>query len=75
MSGYRVKFFKNLVNCYGRPFKVLQRTIVVGRSNSPTEAVEAAQRRFERFEKVPDWKLHADCIEWESAGNDRHLPV
>jgi hypothetical protein len=46
MPSYRVKFFKNLCNCYGRPFTVLQRAIAIRRSKDLHRAVEAAQRRF-----------------------------
>jgi hypothetical protein len=77
MPSYRVKFFKNLCNCYGRPFTVLQRVIAIRRSKDLHRAVEAAQRRFERLENIPDWKLHADFFESEMAANsnNRHLPA
>lgn len=77
MPSYRVKFFKNLCNCYGRPFTVLQRVVAIHRSKDLHRAVEAAQRRFERLEKVPDWRLHADFFESVMAANsnNRHLPA
>ena len=67
MAKYRVSFFKNLVSSDGHPFKVLQRVVAVARSQSPEDAVRAAQHRFEHLEGVPDWKLHADSIEIEEA--------
>lgn len=66
MIGYHIKFFKHLVSSTGHPFKVLQRVIDIRRSKSKERAVQAAQRRFERAEHMPEWKLHADTIEVEA---------
>ena len=71
MPGYRVKFFKHLINCSGHPFKCLQRAIEIHESGSPAEAIEAAQRRFERLQHVPDWRLHADAVECEANSHPR----
>jgi hypothetical protein len=62
MTSYHIKFFKNLVNSDGHPFKVLQR-VIVSQSDSRDEAVRIAQQRFEDLEKVGDWRLHADFCE------------
>jgi len=32
-------------------------------------AVKAAERRFERHRRIPDWKLHADALELRVDGN------
>jgi hypothetical protein len=40
---YRVLFFNNLVNSYGKPFKCLQRVITVSSANDAAEASEKAE--------------------------------
>jgi hypothetical protein len=62
MTKYQIKFFKNLTNSHGHPFKVLQR-VIVSQSESCEEALLIAQRRFEGLENVGDWRLHADFCE------------
>jgi len=59
MPDYRVIFFNNLVNSYGKPFKCLQRVITVSSANDPGEVSEKAKREFERLEDVPNWKRDA----------------
>jgi hypothetical protein len=71
MRRYRVTFFKNLLSSDGHPFKCLQRVIEVRRARSIDRAVQAAERRYERLHRVPNWKLHADIIELEI--DDRKL--
>jgi hypothetical protein len=66
MSDYRVLFFNNLVNSYGKPFKCLQRAITVSSAKTQQEASEKAKREFERLEHVPNWKCHAQFLEVES---------
>jgi hypothetical protein len=66
MGDYRVLFFNNLVNSYGKPFKCLQRVIAVSSANDAGEASEKAKREFERLEGVPNWKCHAQFLEVES---------
>ena len=66
MGDYRVLFFNNLVNSYGKPFKCLQRVIAVSSANDAGEASERAKREFERLEGVPNWKCHAQFLEVES---------
>ena len=66
MVDYRVLFFNNLVNSYGKPFKCLQRAITVSSAKTQQEASEKAKREFERLEHVPDWKCHAQFLEVES---------
>jgi hypothetical protein len=70
MGDYRVFFFNNLVNSYGKPFKCLQRTIRVSSATDAGEASEKAKREFERLEHVPDWKYHAHFLEVESIVRD-----
>ena len=65
MVDYRVLFFNNLVNSYGKPFKCLQRVITVSSANDPGDASEKAKREFERLEGVPNWKCHARLLEVE----------
>ena len=66
MDEYRVIFFNNLLNSYGKPFKCLQRAVAV-RAEDADEAAETAKREFERLERVPDWKCHAQFLEVESS--------
>ena len=66
MGDYRVLFFNNLVNSYGKPFKCLQRVITVSSANDPGEASEKAKREFERLEGIPNWKCHAHFLEVEA---------
>jgi hypothetical protein len=66
MADYRVLFFNNLVNSYGKPFKCLQRAITVSSAKDAGEASEKAKREFERLEHVPDWKFYAQFLEVES---------
>jgi hypothetical protein len=66
MVDYRVLFFNNLVNSYGKPFKCLQRAITVSSANNAGEASEKAKREFERLEGIHNWKYHAQFLEVES---------
>jgi hypothetical protein len=66
MPDYRVIFFNNLLNSYGKPFKCLQRVITVSSASDVEEASEKAKREFERLEDVPNWKYHAQFLEVES---------
>lgn len=68
MTTYQVRFFKNLVNSDGHPFKCLQRTIEIRRARSVARAVRAAERRYARFHRVQDWKLYADTFEVDIGG-------
>jgi hypothetical protein len=72
MADYRVIFFNNLVNSYGKSFKCLQRIITVSSANDAGEASEKAKREFERLENVPNWKYHAQFLEVERANGTRH---
>jgi hypothetical protein len=54
MADYRVIFFNNLVNSYGKSFKCLQRAITVSSAKDAGEALEKAKREFERLEGVPN---------------------
>ena len=66
MADYRVFFFNNLVNSYGKSFKCLQRVITVNSANDAGEASEKAKREFERLEGVSNWKCHAQFLEVEA---------
>jgi hypothetical protein len=72
MADYRVIFFNNLVNSYGKSCKSLQRVITVSSANGAGEASEKAKREFERLENVPNWKYHAQFLEVERANGTRH---
>ena len=65
MGDYRVLFFNNLLNSYGKPFKCLQRVITVSSANDTGEASEKAKREFERLEGIPNWRCHAHFLEVE----------
>jgi hypothetical protein len=71
MTDYRVIFFNNLVNSYGKSFKCLQRVVTVSSANDAEEASEKAKREFERLEDVPNWKYHAQFLEVERANATR----
>lgn len=66
MADYRVLFFNNLVNSYGKPFKCLQRAITVSSAKDAEEASEKAKREFEQLEDVPNWRYYAQFLEVES---------
>ena len=68
MTGYRVTFFKQLVNSHGHPFKCPQEIIVVHRAKSEERALRAAQYRYERAMKC-SWKAHADFASAEPLPN------
>jgi hypothetical protein len=65
MSRYRVRFYKRLVNSYGRPFKTLQGNFEIIQANTPAEAEQIAERQFERLRGVTNWHLGADIVETE----------
>lgn len=58
-----ISFFNDLTNCYGRPFRVCQRSIVVRVARNRERAIEAAKIRFARLEHVGKWTLRARSIE------------
>jgi hypothetical protein len=65
MTGYRVRFFKRLVNSQGSRFKTLQRESEIIEADTLLEAEEIAEREFERARKIADWHIHADFVETE----------
>jgi len=71
MKRYQVKFVKHLLSSDGHPFSSVQRVVEVRRAKSHARATRAAQRRFERSEKIPDWTLHADHCETVETPNDQ----
>ena len=62
-TAYRVSFFKDITNCYGKLFKMCQRSIVIRSARSPERAIRAAKIRFSRLERIRDWTLRAEKIE------------
>lgn len=75
MTGYRVTFFKNLVNSSGHCVKCPQATISVEHAKSIERALTAGKRRFERTKGIQDWALYADLAELEAIdaiGNHGH---
>lgn len=68
MNQYHVTFFKHLLSSDGHSFKCAQSTIHIRRAKSPDRAIAAAERRYERFHRVADWKHYADCFEIERHG-------
>lgn len=68
MNQYQVTFYKNLVSSDGHPYRCPQKSITVRRAKSTDRAVRAAEHRFERLCRLPDWTLHADSIELEVDG-------
>jgi hypothetical protein len=63
MAAYEVHFYKRLLSSDGHSFKCLQQTIQICRAKSFDRAVQAAERKYERSQRVSDWKLRADSLE------------
>ena len=63
MGKYRVSVFKTLLSSDGHAFKCLQFMIDIGRARTAQRAVEAAQCRYQRRVRIPDWKSIADIVE------------
>ncbi len=63
MTGYRIYFFKTLVNSDGHPFKCLQGEIEIRNSNTEAEAMESASLQFARERGLTNWKIYADDVE------------
>lgn len=70
MNGYRVTFFKDLVNDQGRQFHCPQFEICIRKARDGDRALRAAKRRFERSRKAHHWSLFADQIEVELLSRD-----
>ena len=66
MTGYRVTFFKSLVNSSGHCVKCPQATISVEHAKSIERALTAGKRRIERTKGIQDWALYADLAELEA---------
>jgi hypothetical protein len=75
MTGHRVRFFKDLVNSQGTPFKTVQREIVITGAKTALEAEVIAEREFERVRQIPDWHFHADSVETEVGGHRCSSPA
>lgn len=56
MNGYRVSFYKDLLNSSGHSFRCLQRQIDVD-SNDPSQALVLAERQ------IGNRCLNIDCVE------------
>jgi len=63
MSRYKIVFTKRLCNDIGRQHNCVQAIIDVGLARSASRAAQAAQKRFERKRRIPDWQLAADAFE------------
>jgi hypothetical protein len=63
MSGYRVRFFKNLLSSDGHQFKCLQQQFDIPDVESAEKALDSAARQFEKLHRVRNWKMFADSIE------------
>lgn len=70
MTGYRVKFFNNLINSNGQAFKCLQRSLIIREAKDEAEAVEKAKLEFEQSECISNWRCHAHLLEVERAFSD-----
>ena len=71
MTGYRVTFFKNLVNSSGHCVKCPQATISVEHAKSIERALTAGKRRFERTKGIQDW-AHALWVGPDTSNKDIH---
>ncbi len=56
---YRVSFFKNLTDSYGRPVDACQGSVEV-RAPGQGRAIELARQRFAELKDVEVWSLRAD---------------
>jgi hypothetical protein len=65
MTCYRVNFFNNLLNSNGQEFKCLQQSLIIREARDEAEALEIAQREFERSECISNWHCHAHIVEVE----------
>ncbi len=63
MSEYRVQFLKRLCNDVGLQRMCVQAIVDVRRSRTEDRAIRAAQKRFERLKRTPDWTIYADRCE------------
>jgi hypothetical protein len=75
MTSYTVSFFKDLQSSDGHAFKCVQQVIEIHRAKSPDRAVRAAERRYERLHRVPNWKLYADTLELKVGGEKNYPPI
>lgn len=66
MNGYRVSFYKDLLNSTGHSFKCLQRQIDV-ESDDPSQALVLAEQQ------IDDKRLNIDCIEVVNLADDPHV--
>ncbi|EAQ36004.1 hypothetical protein NB311A_11202 [Nitrobacter sp. Nb-311A] len=66
MNGYRVSFYKDLLNSDGHNFRCLQRQIDV-ESDDPSQALVLAKK------KIGDDRLNIDRVEVESLAHDSHV--
>lgn len=66
MNGYRVSFYKDLLNSDGHNFRCLQRQIDV-ESDDPSQALVLAKT------KIGDDRLNIDRVEVESLAHDSHV--
>jgi hypothetical protein len=69
MQSFRIKFLNTLLSSDGHQFKCLQRMIPIRHARSPERAIRAAQRRFEKAEHIPDWRLRAHSVEIDEDDN------
>lgn len=66
MNGYRVFFYKDLLNSTGHSFKCLQRQIDV-ESDDPSQALVLAEQQ------IHDQRLNIDCVEVVNLADDLHV--
>lgn len=65
MERYRALFLKTLCDPLGHPHKCVQAVVDIHHARSFDRALKAAQYRFQRHKKIPDWRLYADEVECE----------
>ena len=68
MNGYRVSFYKDLLNSTGHSFKCLQRQIDV-ESDDPSQALVLAEQQ------IGNKRLNIDCVEVVNLADDPHIAV
>jgi hypothetical protein len=70
MTSFNVTFLKTVLGCDGHVFRTVQRTVNVPNAATVEDAEIAAQADFQRMERVPHWRLHADCCDVSPADRD-----
>lgn len=70
---YHVRFYREIVNSYGQPFKASVYTVEIAASGSMDEAIVTAIDAFKRDRGLPCWSALADG--YEVAYERKSIPI